>query len=79
MEHWVKWVNSTSLKIPCSNLAINSTLYREANLVSIAVPRNFFKVFLPKVKTLLFSTTSANSAIVEVLTFFSLLKSKRFL
>ena len=46
-----------------------------ANLVPIAVPRICFKVFLPKVKALFFSTTSASSTSVEVLTFLSLLNS----
>ena len=51
-------------------------LYGGANLVPIAVPLNWFKVFLLKVKILFFSTTFASSTNVEVLTFFSVLNSR---
>ena len=71
-RHQVQGFNSTSLEISFSNSVVNSILYGGANLVPIAVPHICFKVFLPKVKTLFSSTTSASSTNIEVLTFFSL-------
>ena len=66
--------DSTSTKIFSSNSAINSILYGGAKLVlPIAVPLICFKVFLPKVKTLFFSTASVSSTSVEVLTYLSLI------
>ena len=57
---------------PPEATAINSILYGGANVVPIAVPRICFKNFLPRVKTLFFTTVSASSTRVEVLTLFSL-------
>ena len=65
---------STSLKISTSSSAKNSILYG----VPIAVLLNCLKDFLPKEKTLSFSTTFASLIDVEVLTFFSLLNSNLF-
>ena len=66
---------SISLKICASYSATNNILYDEANFVPIDVPRFFFKVFALKVKLLFLRTTSASSTSVEVVTYFSCLKS----
>ena len=64
-----------SIKLSCSNSAINSILYGGANFVPIAVPHFCFKFFHLKVKILFLRTTTASSTSVEVVTSFSCLKS----
>ena len=65
--------SSISLEISISNLSIKNILYGGENLVTIAVPRFFFKVFSLRVKILFLRTTSASSSSIEVETSFSCL------
>ena len=71
--------SSMSSKILSSVSSINRIAYGGANLVQIAVPLNCFKVFLLIWKMLFFKTNYASSAKVSVVTFFSVLASKKLL
>ena len=71
--------SSISSKILSSKSTINRIAYGGANLVSIAAPLNYFKVFSLNWKMLFFKTISASSTKVSVFTFFSVLASKNLL
>ena len=58
-----------------SKSVINNILYGGANFVPIVVTRFCFKVFPLKVKILFLRKTAASSNNVEVVTYFSCLKS----
>ena len=72
-------LNSPFQIISSPSSAINRILKAGANFVPIAVPLFYFNVFLPNLKILFLSTTSARSQSVSLEIYFSIRLSNRFL
>ena len=72
-------LHSDSFIITSSSSAINKMVYGGANFVPIAVPRFCLSVFFPNVNMLFFNTTSSQSIMVSVETYFSFRISSLFL